>query len=294
MKPMLASPAPAVLRFPLLASPKIDGIRALVKDGVVLSRSLKPIPNKHVQTLFGRPEYEGFDGELVVGEPNDPNCMQHTTSGVMSRDGEPEVFLYVFDLWDMPDATYTQRYAALEDRFPYDIAPEELGLVLLFQQRITEQRVLDAYEADMLSQGYEGVMVRDPVSRYKYGRSTAKEGYLLKVKRFVDSEAEVIGVEELLKNTNDLTKDELGHAKRSTHKEGMVPMGTMGALLVRDLKTGVEFSLGGGFTAAQRAMIWLQRAAVPGHIVTYKHFPIGVVDKPRMPVFKSFRDRIDL
>ena len=55
---------PEKLRFPVLASPKLDGIRAYVKDGVVLSRQNKPIPNDHVQSLFSK--YEHFDGELAA------------------------------------------------------------------------------------------------------------------------------------------------------------------------------------------------------------------------------------
>jgi DNA ligase-1 len=61
MRPMLACKDATGLKFPLLASAKIDGVRALVKDGKVLSRSLKPIPNRHVQEMFG--SLEGADGE---------------------------------------------------------------------------------------------------------------------------------------------------------------------------------------------------------------------------------------
>lgn len=63
-RPMLSATVTevAALRFPLLASHKLDGIRALVLGGVVVSRNLKPIPNRHVQALFGRREYEGLDG----------------------------------------------------------------------------------------------------------------------------------------------------------------------------------------------------------------------------------------
>ncbi len=55
-KPMLADPIEPEkypLRFPLLVSTKIDGIRVLVRDGVAYSRSLKPIPNKYVQSVLG-------------------------------------------------------------------------------------------------------------------------------------------------------------------------------------------------------------------------------------------------
>ena len=81
-KPMLASPFDeALLKFPVLASPKLDGVRAIVRDGVVLSRALKPIPNKWVQQRFSHLEH--FDGELIVGASNHPDVLRTTTSGVI-------------------------------------------------------------------------------------------------------------------------------------------------------------------------------------------------------------------
>ena len=69
-KPLLASPVEwKHLDYSnLWVSPKLDGIRAIIRDGVVMSRSLKPIPNKHVQRILGNsPGIEGYDGELIVG-----------------------------------------------------------------------------------------------------------------------------------------------------------------------------------------------------------------------------------
>ena len=84
-KPMLASDANLdSLRYPLIASPKLDGVRATVRDGVVYSRSNKPIPNKHVHSLFKN--YEYFDGELIVGDPTSPTVYRDTVSEVMSHD----------------------------------------------------------------------------------------------------------------------------------------------------------------------------------------------------------------
>ena len=103
LRPMLAGKAPAdldQLRFPLIASPKLDGLRCLIKDGTAYSRSMKPLRNKHVQFILGRAELNGLDGEIIVGPPNAPNAMQATTSGVMSFAGEPDFKFYVFDRWD--------------------------------------------------------------------------------------------------------------------------------------------------------------------------------------------------
>lgn len=47
MKPMLAGKCEGLesLKYPVLVSVKLDGVRALVIGGKVMSRSLKPIPN---------------------------------------------------------------------------------------------------------------------------------------------------------------------------------------------------------------------------------------------------------
>ena len=54
------------IKFPVWASPKFDGIRGIIKDGVVLSNTLIPIPNKYIQECLGWSIYNGFDGELFV------------------------------------------------------------------------------------------------------------------------------------------------------------------------------------------------------------------------------------
>ena len=88
------------LKYPCFVSVKLDGIRCLVIDGVAVSRNLKPIRNKHVQACIGKTEYNGLDGELIVGDPFAKDCYRVTNSGVMSEDGEPDFSFYVFDAFD--------------------------------------------------------------------------------------------------------------------------------------------------------------------------------------------------
>jgi DNA ligase-1 len=140
-------------------------------------------------------------------------------------------------------------------------------------------------------------MIRDPHGLYKFGRATAKSGELLKIKRFVDDEAVVVGVEELMHNENEAKTNALGRTERSTAKAGLRGAGTLGKLIVRR-QDGVEFGIGTGFTAQQRADLWdhrRRRGPLVGKLVTYKHFAnAGVKDAPRFPVFKAFRDATDL
>jgi len=295
MQPMLAVQCDtANIPFPVYASPKLDGIRACIDGAVVLSRKLKPIPNEHVQELFGHDFLYGLDGELCVGPPNAKDLMQRTTSGVMTRDGEPDVTFHVFDYWTEPNTPFSRRHELML-RHAEGIAAHMPQVKLLEQRLITHNDALMMYESECLAQGYEGVMLRKPDSLYKYGRSTLREGYLLKLKRFSDSEAVVIGYEELMHNGNELQTDEMGYAKRSQHKDNLVPMGTLGALHVRDIESGVVFSIGTGYTAAHRAELWSQRDSLIGKLVKYKHFDnSGVKVAPRFPVFLGFRSPLDM
>lgn len=291
MKPMLATDAKEIT-FPCYASPKLDGVRCVVKDGQLLSRTLKPIPNQHTQRLLSQHDIlEGLDGELIVGSPTSEDVYRKTSSGVMSASGEPEVILYVFDYFTQPNTPYEQRWNNLVSFFRNK---NFRNVQLLPQAWIIDQESLDKYEAQCIRQGYEGIMVRNPKGRYKFGRSTAKEQFLLKVKRFADGEAIITGFEELMRNHNEAEVDELGHTKRSSHQENLVGGDTMGALCVQDCETGIAFKIGTGYTAQVRQELWNRRNELDGKIVKYKHFEIGVKDAPRFPVFLGFRDPIDM
>lgn len=275
---------PEKLRLPCYASPKLDGIRAYVRDGVVLSRQNKPIPNKFVQAQFSK--YEHFDGELIVGEPTDEMCYRKTMSGVMSEDGEPDVTFWVFDHLEVLHERYYHRMPTTKK---FNLK----GRVKVLKQVIIHTlSQLQRYEAECLEKGYEGVIIRDPDAPYKQGRSTVNEGYLLKVKTFLDDEAVIVGFEERMHNGNEATVSETGRTKRSSRKANKVGRGDLGALLVE--WKGFEFSIGTGFTDAEREHIWDNREKFHGKRVKFKYFPVGGYDLPRHPVFCGLRDPIDL
>ena len=303
-KPMLASAVEDVakLQFPVLVSPKLDGIRCLLIDGKALTRSFKPVPNVAIQTWLEADLANmigpnvALDGELHLAKGTEP--FQAVSSAIMSEDGTPDFRYWVFDMVRFDTGGLTQpfadRYACLAHVVKRLPPWARRRVKLVEHAEVSSQEELDAYEARFLEQGYEGAMIRDPQGPYKLGRSTAKEGYLLKLKRFCDAEAVIIGFEERMHNANEATKDELGRTKRSSHKAGMVGAGTLGALLVKDAKTDVEFGIGTGFNDVQRRSIWKAQAALRGKLVRYKFQPTGVKEAPRFPVFISFRDARDL
>lgn len=272
-----------------LASAKIDGIRATVLDGKVYSRTKKLIPNEYVQHLYGRPEFNGLDGELIVGPVNAEDVYRQTNSGVMSIKGEPNVHLYAFDDISIADKPFLERIQQVADR----ATAEDFAALPHFQVRSLQQ--LDTIEEEFLLEGFEGLMLRDANMPYKFGRSTAKQQHLLKVKRFSDSEAVILDFDPLLKNENEAVTNELGFTSRSSHQENKVAQDLLGRVLVQDVVSGVLFYVGSGFTLAERKDLWEDQAKLKGRVIKYKFFPVGMKDGvPRHPIFLGFRDPIDL
>ncbi|ORZ29942.1 hypothetical protein BCR44DRAFT_1465456 [Catenaria anguillulae PL171] len=94
----------------------------------------------------------------------------------------------------------------------------DIDIVKLCPKLVNSAGELAKFEKECLEKGFEGVIVRSPDSPYKCGRSTLKQQWMLKVKQFVDDEAEVVGFEELLHNNNESSVDERGYLKRSSTK----------------------------------------------------------------------------
>lgn len=281
-KPMLAAsqtPDLTKIKYPILASPKLDGIRCIVADGIPFSRNMKRIPNLFIQREIMKLQQHGLDGELMVeGDFND------VQSGIMSVHGEPDFYLNVFDDFYIDQFGFNMRYLKTKDLVEKLNSPR---VRMVEHVLIEDAEALEMYWTWCISVGYEGAMVRALDGPYKRGRSTVNQGYLLKLKKWEDDEAEVIGYEEMETNTNEATTGELGQTKRSSHQEGMVGAGILGALVVQ--WRGVEFKIGSGFDLATRSTLWATKDSLPGKQVTFKYQEITKYGKPRFPIFKGFR-----
>lgn len=280
------------------ASYKLDGIRALTMRGGLFSRSMKLIPNRYVQNILGNLNYEGLDGELICDDACGQGVFARASSAFMSFDGKPDWSYWVFDM-PAEDGTFNERYAELEKFVDHLHSLDHMYLdakriKLVKQYRIGKVEELLEIEAGALQLGFEGLIIKSPKSPYKQGRSTLREGWMLKLKRFRDSEAKIIGFEELYHNQNEAKLDERGFTRRSSQNAGKVPAGMLGALQVRDIEAGWEFNIGSGFDHDLRKRIWEARDQYRGKIVKYKYLPIGMKDVPRHPIFLGFRDPIDM
>lgn len=281
IKPLLATKAEFdKIQYPVLATPKLDGIRCLMVNGVAMSRSMKPIPNQFVQEQLQG--LHGFDGELMLN-----GDFNQVMSGIMSQEGEPDFYYSVFDNWSL-DYGYPLR---LEDT---EWFCTNNRVRVLQPVKIASEDALVAYLDDCLAKGYEGVMIRQPNSPYKFGRSTVKEGILLKIKKFFDDEAELVEVIEAMTNMNELEADELGYAKRSSKKENLVPAGTAGSIVVKWNDKEFRVGFGPGFTDEKKQWIWDNRVSLLGELVKFSYQELSKDGIPRFGKMLEIRHPDDL
>lgn len=267
MKVMLScSEIPKVneLPYPVYMSPKLDGIRALAWEHEPRSRTFTLLPNAWVQRQFKNACLHNLDGELMVldaqGKVVDFNTVQ---SAIMSQGGKPNFEFWVFDT--ITSATFEARINQVRER----VAKLNLPWVKVVEQVYVRdakqaQTLLDKW----LAEGYEGAIVKVPSGPYKHGRSTLKQGYSLKLKVFDDTEGAIVDAEPMIRADGEVCE-------------------MVGSFIVS--WKGVKFSLGTGFTEAQRRRYWREIGNLVGKAVTFTYQGTGPNGKPRFPSFKGIR-----
>lgn len=294
-KPILAANFdPSKAQFPYIAMPKIDGVRGLHLTPYrgFTGRSLKRFANKLVYQRFSNLPL-GLDGELSYGSVTDPTLCRTVTS-VVSKFEDTRALTLVLNVFDYitPETehlTYSDRLLELRKlNLP-------VSCKLVPYQLVTSLDDLATLEEQYLSEGYEGVILRDPNGTYKNGRTTVNENNYLRIKRFIQEDAQVMSIVEAMENTNPKVTNELGQSERSSHQANLVPKGMIGSLICRDIKTNQTITVGPGeMTHEERVLYFNHPEQILGHIISYKSFKHGVKDKPRFPTFVTIRDISDL
>ncbi len=262
----LASPVPATPTAPALLlaerwnnihdlhgwwlSEKLDGVRAWWDGHRFLSRQGNVY---HAPAWFvaGLPDWP-LDGELWL----DRKSFQRTVSIVRRHDHSDHWRQIAFVAFDAPDVTgpFETRQEVLKAALQETCPPFAR---VLSQERCAGLAHLQAELARVEARGGEGLMLRQPGSRYESGRSQT----LLKVKTFHDAEARVIG-----------------------HQPGQGRhRGRLGALLA-ELPSGVTFAVGTGFTDAER-----ETPPPIGASITFRYQELTDRGAPRFPSFVRLR-----
>lgn len=316
-QPMLAQDYDAAIHnrlLPLLATPKVDGIRAYIRDGIVWARSNKPIPNRRIQSVLPGILPEGTDFELLVGSYADEEHFQKTTSVVMSHDNPiDDLHVYIFDYVDQHVDTiwsYETRIETIRTLFflhahnADNFLQAGVRLYILLPVILRTPENVQTYLDRCVRKGYEGIILRKHNGTYVFGRPPASSALLLRIKPLADAEAIIVGFKELEHNDNEQRTSPTGKTVRSSKLSGKRGGATLGGFIVQALSeqtrqgTGLEFSIGGGpgLTQVRRQTIWDNREAYLGSIIRYQYLKVGTKPggKPRMPKFVAFRDTIDL
>lgn len=314
MKPMLAEDfEEEKLVFPLGAQPKIDGVRGLNMLGRLTGRSLKAHKNKYTTSFYSKSCLIGMDGELAANHECHPDLCRITSSAVGTIAGEPYTLWWLFDYVTVETRKlgYQERYDKLIERVRelYHIDNVIWQHLRVVPMKVCHnlQELLD-YEEWCLTQGYEGVCIRRLDGAHKEGRSTVREGGLLRIKRFIESEALVTQVIEGEENGNEAQTNELGKTFRSSHKENMIPNGQVGRMIatllddihdpitkVKLLSKGQEITISpGNMPHDRRKHYFLNQHELLHHVVKFKFFPKGLKDKPRFPTFVTIRSKEDM
>lgn len=298
------------IEYPVLLSPKVDGIRNIVKHAermdfdsdlnpislgfhnVCFSKSLTRLPSRQVQESFSG--FLELDGELTVGPETDTDLCNRTQSYVMSDDKPAENLAFrVFDCADtnLKDEDFELRLEHARGLIDeYRLVYPDSNVSIIEHEWCDNLDDLLIAEERWLAMGYEGVMGRNPFGRYKQGRGTWREKLNFKLKRFEDTEGVLVGLEEGSTNTNPDMRNNMGFAKRSFAKDGLFPSGMVGVLIV-NVDGMIARVAPGELKHPERVDMLKNPERYLQRTLTFRHFPHGAKDTFRQAKFANWRDK---
>jgi hypothetical protein len=285
------------LRFPVWATLKKDGIRALRANKTLLSSQLKLIPNKSIRersiVLPG-----GYDMELY-----NPELSYSEIESIVMSEVHPDsdkIQFHILDTFGVENATYEQRiWHIKQDIKCFTNCP------FWFEEPSICNNAQELFEHFLRfeSSGGEGICFRVPWGKYKQGRSTLNEQWLVKLARYERTELVIIGFKEQMENNSTPYMDERGYTHRDQNKNLQNGKNTLGAFTCVSTiayKVGptkddfIDVGTGVGLTNELRKEIWDHQDRYLGKMITVKHKPVGAKNKLRHPVYCGFRNEIDL
>ena len=310
-KPLLARDVnEAKLKFPCYVLPKIDGAFAFIQESKLLARSLKPHENLFVTQQYSNPLFEGLRGELIFGtNPREPDLCRNTSSALRRIQGEPETSLWCFDYVtpDTVNLTYHERRILLESKVIHLRSQGFTNIQFIASKVVNNLQEYEEAKNHFMSLGYEGIVVRNPDSKHKEGRSSEVKADLWRWKPYATAEIKVTKLGEELKNNNEAKTNELGRTERSTHKDNLEGKNTLGYIvgtLLEPLKdfagvvvaeAGTEVTIAtGSLTEKECKYYWDNPDELMNMIAEFEYMSYGLKDKPRFSQFKRIRSEVDL
>ena len=231
-------------------SEKLDGIRGYW-DGRKLYTKNGFIIHAPKYFLDHFPPF-ALDGELWIGRG-----MYETIQSVVLDDTPSEKWKTVtYNIFEVPyaEGNFRQR---LKKAYRWFMKHPNKFVKIIPQYDCHSRADLLKFLKRVVSQGGEGVIVKNPEPNYFTGRSD----WVLKVKKYSDAEGKVLQINP-------------GRGKYA---------GMMGSLTVQ-MKDGTVFKLGNGFTMKERL-----HPPVTGSVVTFKYYGWTKQHKPKFASFLHMR-----
>lgn len=179
--------------FPCFVQPKLDGTRcvAVPKKGL-FSRNKKTYPHlEHIRQELDRlPSSIILDGELYSDELTFQEIVGIVKSETLKpkdEENQKKIRLHVYDI--VCDLPYEERWRNLTLLFRR-LKPE--NMVLVTTERCGSEAEMKEKHAEYISQGFEGIMLRNAKGGYRGVRSVELQKY----KEFLDGEYTVVDYQE--------------------------------------------------------------------------------------------------
>jgi len=240
---------------------KLDGVRCLTvidyeaKTVVQYTRNGKELENFSHVTNYLSGFIEEFGRSFVIdGEIMSTSFQDLMKSVHRKKDADAgDAVLNVFDI--IPLVEFKQGKSVMGQRRRsaflkgFENIFNDSGFIQIVPQRefnldsMIEEIEFKDYMKEMIAEGYEGVMIKDPDAKYECKRSTA----WLKMKPFIEVSLAVTAVEE-------------GTGRN---------VGKLGAIVCEGVDDGkrIVVNCGSGFTDEQRSEFWEAKDTLVGQVV---------------------------
>lgn len=286
------------IRWPMLASRKMDGMRLLCWGGQLLTRTLKPQPNKalaeRLKPLTDKCLKEGIvlDGEIY--SHHHAFDVHQSVIRSENQDLPSQMHYLVFDGMPLEEWGCCPRSFEERQSFLHEVLPS-LGESSSCPWGIVDQfEVYDSSDAQQwmdqwIQSGYEGLMLRSPSSSYKHGRATVREGTFFKFKQSATGEARIVDILERRQmidgasGSRGLTPG--GKLERVHKKDMFIGSGKIGAVMLLSPEWPGRFkaTFARGHKPEETwGLTWENRLRFLGRLAKFKYQPQGVKNVPRM------------
>lgn len=272
LKPMLAQPLEKVKPDDIdwdhaYAQPKLDGHRAMWKDGMLYSRQGKPLDIPHVADAIKASGLEDLhlDGELYIHG----KTLQEISSLIKRpQAGSENIVYHVYDV--VSNGSWRDRIRPLPIAISTLSAANNTALWPVFAAKVDNAQELQYFHDQNLADGYEGTMLRWGSAGYQDGK---RSKHLLKMKNFQDAEFEIIGFQE-------------GTPYVTEAKTFQVPV------WVCQTSKGETFTCTAQGNMHEKDDLYASAKSHVGRLLTVKYHYLSKLGIPQLPVALRFRDDV--